>query len=318
MFGNIESNKRLISSAFGDTNSSARGGLELMYNCPFCEHRRGKVDKDKKMYVNVKNLKYWCFKCEAKGSLKVDEFTRTILGKGNSDIYKDLFELDKEMSGHPVEEENDGDNTFFIPHNKLKPGSMAYEYIVERGISQEDILYYDMREGDLFNPRHFGRVVIPNRVYSNVFTDMYVGRTYLDQEPKYSNPPQSARRSLVFNLHNIPKREPIIIAEGVISAIFTGRNGVATYGKYVTDTQMKLILNNKPKAIYVALDPDAQDQAVRLCDSLVSISDIPIYLIKMPDDDDPADLGYDGFQEYLRSSEQYKSKLYFDLLNLFD
>ncbi|AMM44890.1 DNA primase [Bacillus phage SP-15] len=318
MSGKIEANKRIIISVFGETKSTARAGLELLYDCPFCEERRGKADKDKKLYVNAKTMKYWCFKCEAKGSLGMDKFTRSILGEGNSDVYKELFEWERQSRGQKTEEEDEGDNTFFIPHQKLKPGTLPYDYMTRvRGISPEDIVYYDMREGDLFNPRHFGRVVIPNRVINNVFTDMYVGRGYLGQELRYSNPPDSARRLIVFNLHRIPKGEPITIAEGTISAIFTGRNGVCTYGKYVTSQQMKSILDNKPSALNIALDPDAQEQAVKLCSQLVSITDIPINLVQMPEETDPADLGYEGFQEYLKSAHRYKSKLYFDLMNIF-
>lgn len=317
MSGKIESNKRIIISVFGDTNVTARHGTELLYNCPFCEERRGKEDHDHKLYVNATTLRYWCFKCEAKGGLGMDKFTRSILGESNSEVYNQLFEWEQERRGQKPKSDEDEDNTFFIPRKKLVPGSMSYEYMTQnRGISHEDIVHYDMREGDLFNPRHFGRVVIPNRVIGNVFTDMYVGRGYLGQELRYSNPPDSARRLIVFNLHRIPKGEPITIAEGTISAIFTGRNGVCTYGKYVTDHQMRAILNNKPRELYIALDPDAQSQAIELCSKLVSISDIPIYLVQMPDETDPADLGYGGFQEYRRSAQRYQSKLYFDLMNI--
>ncbi|WJZ23533.1 DNA primase [Listeria phage LIS04] len=322
MSGRIEYNKRLIFSVFGETNATANDGKELIYNCPFCEERRGKADTDHKFYVNAKSLRYWCFKCEAKGSLGMNSFVKSILGEGNSDVYGQLFGvynsiLSRDRDLDDDTEEDDNSNTFFIPHKKLSPGSMAYEYMISRKLSPEDIIYYDMREGDLFNARHFGRVVIPNKVIGQVFTDMYVGRAYLGQELRYSNPPKSDRASSVFNLHRIEHNSPITIAEGAISAIFTGRNGVCTYGKYVTPAQLTSILNHKPSALYVALDPDAADQAEKLCHKIISRSDIPTYLVQMPEGMDPADLGYDGFNEYRKSSTRYVSKVYFQLGQLF-
>lgn len=323
MSGKIEYNKRLIFSVFGETEATANDGREVIYNCPFCPERRGKPDNDHKFYVNALTLEYWCFKCEARGSLGMTSFVKSILGEGNSDVYSELGHIYNSLISRDVKsddglEEDPMSNTFFIPHKKLTPGSMSYQYMIDRKVKPEDIEYYDMREGDLFNPRHFGRVVIPNKVINRVFTDMYVGRGYLGQELRYSNPPKSDRASSVFNLHRIPKNEPITIAEGTISSIFTGRNGVCTYGKHVTPAQIEAILSNEPSKLYVALDPDASDQAEKLCHKFVSLSDIPVYLVQMPDEMDPADLGYEGFDEYRKLASRYTSRLYFQLGQLFN
>lgn len=293
----------------------------MRYNCPFCLDRRGKADDDYKLYVSVTKLTYFCFKCEAKGRLQSDPDILSMLAEPDSVVVSELQDLILELQQDEIDDEpdddEDDDNIFMIPPNRLRPGTAAYEYMRSRGVRHEDIEFYDMREGDLTNSRFFGRVIIPNKVFNNVFTDMYVARGYLGQSKRYLNPPSSRKSEIVFNLHRIPEgADNIIIAEGAISAIFCGRTGVATYGKHVSRQQMEMIIKKRPKRIYVALDPDAHDNAIRLCDQLVGRTSIPIYLVELPEGKDPADLGYEGFQEYLKSAKRYQSKLVFDLMNL--
>ncbi|AWD93070.1 DNA primase [Bacillus phage vB_BceM-HSE3] len=299
----------------GDGSQSA----EISFCCPFCESRRGKPDTDYKMYVNIAKLKYWCFKCEAKGNLAPKGESRKALLQGSSEALASLVDYFDQKREEELELEDDGSNQFLIPTQKLRPGSNAYQYMIDRGVRHEDIEFYDMREGSLSHTLFFGRVVIPNVVTHNIFTDMFVARGYLHQEKRYLNPSASHKTEVVFNLHRIPQNVPdITICEGCISGIFTGRTCVATYGKYVAKSQMRMILNKKPQALYVSLDPDAREQALKLCSDIVGRTSIPLYQIDMPEGMDPADLGYEGFQEYKRSAKRYQSKLFFDMMDLFD
>ena len=145
-------------------------------------------------------------------------------------------------------------------------------------------------------------------------TDMFVAR-YIreipkdaqgkDMIPRYLNPFGDNRRKCVFNLHRIPKGVPIIITEGSLTAISAGSNAIATYGKYVTDSQLKTILSNQPSSIYVNLDPDAYESAVALCDKLLRMTSVPIYLVVLPDDKDANDLGHEDYMKYIINAKQY-------------
>ena len=39
---------------------------DMMYNCPFCEEKRGKIDNDHKFGINCKSGLGFCFKCHTK------------------------------------------------------------------------------------------------------------------------------------------------------------------------------------------------------------------------------------------------------------
>jgi len=120
------------------------------------------------------------------------------------------------------------------------------------------------------------------------------------------NPFGENKRKCVFNLHRIPTGSPIIITEGVFSAMAAGNSAVATYGKYVSDIQLRQILNKKPSVIYVALDPDALKEATELCERILKKSpNTPVHLVNMPDGKDPSDLEHASFMQILLQSYRY-------------
>lgn len=84
----------------------SRSGDELRFNCPNCEDKRGKPDKDGKFYFNIVKQKGYCFKCstafyvEADGvdkeELELERAYNTILSKIPKAIFEDL-EFPKEV-----------------------------------------------------------------------------------------------------------------------------------------------------------------------------------------------------------------------------
>ena len=57
--------KCLITYKFGD--DYVQSGDEMLYHCPFCPEL-GKRNNDRKLYVNSKNGKYHCFRCDTVGN----------------------------------------------------------------------------------------------------------------------------------------------------------------------------------------------------------------------------------------------------------
>lgn len=120
----------------------------------------------------------------------------------------------------------------------------------------------------------------------------------------------------------------LIINEGPINSIIAGRDSIATYGKFVSDIQLSMILKKKPKSVYVSLDTDARDKAEKLCSRIVSLSDAKVYLVELPevwDDEkqkmkglDASDLGKDKYEYYLSIARLYESSSMFFLENLFN
>ena len=314
----LQNRRNFIISIFGEDYIPA-GSTELRYQCPFCREQGLRFD-DYKLYVNCSLSKkgglWWCHRCESKGRIKFDP----LLSSGsNTDMYNQLDKwMNDAIKGQESNQEEESDY-FLIPSNIPMPGTLAWDYLIKRGINPSDMSFYNIRIPGLNDSRSmFNRIVIPNRVISNIWTDMYVARTYVDDKVRYKNPSLSKAHDLVFNLHRIPQNpDRLIINEGAINSIIAGRDSVATFGKHVSDSQLMLILEKNPKKIYVSLDVDALDIAEDLCNRLVSYSDSEIYLVELPTDSehpkglDASDLGREHYLDIINSSRRYTKKSIF-------
>lgn len=305
-------NITLIEDRFGTDHKQAGHG-ELTFNCPFCIKKRGKADNDHKLYVNSESLKFHCFKCNTSGRLKTNSDSQI-----SSSVIDALFEYFESGCDSEDTEEESEDNMFYFPVTQILPDTVAYKYCVDRGITKDLIDYYDIRlgVGDLT-----GRIVIPNTVYGNCWTDMYSARTVVNQIPKYKNPTGAKKNRLVFNLNRISEgADIIIIVEGVITAICGGKDCVAVYGCHPSTEQLDQILEKKSKAIYVCLDGDEAGQSGMLptLEYLASKYSGDLFYIKMPKDKDACDLGNRVYRKYVdKHKKKFVNSLIYSLDNFF-
>lgn len=266
-------------------------GKEIKFNCPFCM-KMGEPTPDKRYRFQLhigkdeKRGLYQCFRCGKKGRVKEED---VVLGKIN---LKDILPAEKGKEivlpdpFYPVTKEMD-----------------AYKYLLSRGMEEEDIAYYDLGISN-------GRVVFPDYIDNRL--TYWVSRSYgpTSYGPKYFNCPGVKRSNQLYNLGRFLSRsqDSIVITEGPISAIVAGRDAVATYGKMVTYDQITTIQRLPIQRVYVALDPDAKKEALKVAKSLASTS-LQVKLVCLPKGEDPASVGREGFQ-------LFKSKaLDFDLYN---
>ena len=84
--------------------------------------------------------------------------------------------------------------------------------------------------------------------------------------------------------------EPIILCEGVFDAMAFKRNAIPLFGKIILSKLKKEIIEKKVKDIYIALDSDARDKALDICQYFIE-NGIKVYLIELGDKD-PSELGY--------------------------
>ena len=302
-----QKNLTLITDNFGDDYKSATHN-EITFNCPFCMKKRGKADTDHKLYVNTKSLKFHCFKCGTSGRLKKLVNTESAYG-----VYEKLLKFGQTTA---VSEDDDTeDNMFYFPVTQIIPGTVAYDYCLKRGITEDLIKYYDIRLGI---DELFGRIVIPNNVYGSCWTDMYSARSMIGQIPKYKNPTGAKKNTLVFNLKSIkPDQEKVIIVEGVITAICGGKDCVATYGCHPSDDQLNQIISRTPKSIYCCLDGDEAGQSgmKALLEYLSNHYKGKLYYVTMPKDQDACDMGYAKFRSYIEENKrEYAGKFIYEFM----
>ena len=105
---------------------------------------------------------------------------------------------------------------------------------------------------------------------------------------KYKNPPVS--KDVVVFENQIDFSEPLILCEGVFDAMSVKSNSIPLFGKTILPKLYKKIVEKKVKDIFIILDSDAFDDAIRMTEKFVN-EGINVNFVKL-DGQDPNDLGY--------------------------
>lgn len=299
-----------IVAVFGDPVGS-NGKDEVRCYCPNCLERKGSPDKSGHLFVNTKTLVYHCVRCDYSGVIRRD------LKVDSRKIYDEEKEKDVSDTIRKFKEIFSGEDSypFKIPIDKVTTSSTATKYLLQRGFTLEQMEYYDMRVGSL--SQEFGRIIIPNRVSKRVYTDMYSARSYIDQSPKYHNPFDAKKSHIVFNLHRIPEGSPIILVEGVLTAVAAGFHAVSSFGKILSRSQASQIVAKHPSVIYVNYDYNTLRESNDACRLLRSLSpEVKILNVIMKDDRDAADMSREEYVKCLESAVLYEPPIYKDILEL--
>lgn len=301
----------VIIATYGDSYLSSASSYEMQYNCPYCESVRGKSDDDHKLYINSNKGVFRCFKCETKGYIDSKDI-KYFRNKINN--------LDTILSDF-IKFESSEITKYHIPSMSAVDHEVYRSYLINRGFTDDDIRFYDIRCGSSILKFYPYRVVVPNiiELSDRNRTDMLVARSIIPTEKfRYKNPPGSASKKSVFNLHRIPdNNDRICIAEGVFSSMSIGRDSVATYGKMSSIEQCKMIAKKSPKRIYIVYDFGAEDSASKLAKNLRNIAlKSEIFITPLTSEADPNDLGHDEINRLIEDTSVKYNQFYDILINL--
>jgi DNA primase len=172
----------------------------------------------------------------------------------------------------------------------------AAAYLKSRGITEDDILKYGI--GYCEGGRYANMVIIPSYDAKGIL-NYFTGRSF-QKEPsvKYRNP--SVSRDIVpFELF-INWDLPLILCEGPFDAISIKRNVIPLLGKNIQSNLMKKIVMSSVEKIYIALDRDAQKQALNFCEKLMNEGK-EVYLVDMQDKD-PSEMGFANFTNLIQET----------------
>ena len=109
--------------------------------------------------------------------------------------------------------------------------------------------------------KYASRIIIP--IICGDKKSFVARRIFEWQNNKYKNPPGSKHSQLLFGFDNIKKGETIYVCEGVTDVLRMsqyGYNAVSTFGKKISDNQIKLLSLKEPFEIVVLFDGDAIKQ----------------------------------------------------------
>ena len=286
----------LTNSVLGSGKSTARGNKA--YRCPYCNHHKPKLEIN--FTENKKGDNPWhCWVCDKKGKKLYQVFKQVeaspekmaelraivkYVGPETEVKVEHALELPKEYK------------TFENLKTSDVEGRQALYYLKNRGLTKDDILKYNI--GYCTSGRYRNMVIIPS-YDANGSLNYFTGRSF-EKEPyvKYRNP-EASRDIVPFELF-INWNIPIILCEGPFDAIAIKRNVIPLLGKNIQSNLMKKIVTSAVEKIYIALDKDAQKQALNFCERLMNEGK-EVYLVDLQDKD-PSEMGFKNFTKLIQET----------------
>jgi len=267
-----------IENILGKSNKRARDNYA--FHCPFCNHRKPKLEIN--MHTTEEGKNFWeCWVCQTRG-----QSIRSLLKQLNtpkdkaSEILKYLPKGSyKEYTGLSIVEIPKEFQPLYLASSESYVANMVKKYLYERGLNDNDFIKYGV--GYATTGAYGGRVIIPSYSESNQL-NFFVARTYDGNYFKYKNPETS--KDIIFFENLINWNQPIILCEGVFDAMSIRRNAVPILGKSISTSLYKKIITSKVKDIYVALDTDARDRALEIGEKFLNQGK-RVFLVDLPDKD---------------------------------
>lgn len=279
----------LANSVLGTGKQTARGNFA--YHCPFCNHHKPKLEVN--FTENKKGENPWhCWVCDKRGKRLSQIFKQVNASPKAMEELRAIVKTetaDKEIAVAEVLNLPKEFKTFKDISSTNIMGRHALAYLKSRNISEEDILKYNI--GYCESGPYKNMVIIPS-YDADGRLNYFTGRSF-EKEPKikYKNPSVS-RDIIPFELF-INWDIPFILCEGPFDAIAIKRNVIPLLGKNIQSKLMKKIVMSSVDKIYIALDKDAQKQALSFCEKLMNEGK-EVYLVDMKDKD-PSEMGFKNF-----------------------
>ena len=269
----------------------------IAFHCPFCHTSK------KKMEVNIVTQYWHCWVCNAAGRKLPILFRK--LNVQREKIAK-LVELlqdvewrpSKTTTDTPVLQLPDGYRPLWKLQEMSPEFRNAIHYLKGRGIGIHDILKY--RIGYCRKGLYKGKIIIPS-YDANGSLNYFVARAYYAEDKyKHKNPPAS-KDIVGFELH-INWNMPIILVEGAFDAITIKRNVIPLFGKTISNTLKRRIVEKGVRKIYICLDLDARKQALETAQYFMA-NGLDVYFVDITGKD-PNDLGFEKITDILNITEK--------------
>lgn len=223
-----------------------------------------------------------------------------IIRNANQDIQKPLSDGNEISIPYPY------DTITLNRHNNPK---QALDYLKGRGVGSDlierfRIGYVPLKHGGMYS----GRIVIPSY---DAFGDLsfWVARDFTERNKVKMFNPKVDKKKIVFNEERVNWYEPITIVEGPFDHIVVP-NSIPLLGKYLDEDNLiyKRLVEKSRSEIYIMLDNDAEEKAVKMYCELINTFRGRLKIIFLPDGYDPSDYyrdyGKKGIIEMLKSARE--------------
>lgn len=293
----------ILSKVFKDSPIFQKGGEELLFKCPKCDHHK------KKLNINILSGQYHCWVCDFKGR----GFISLLKNINAPKNYYSYFKNEKTYKKEIVIKDND---IIELPSEfcQLDPNSTSFQskpflnYCNMRKISNLDIMRYNI--GYCTSGLFKNKLIVPS-YDKNQKLNFYCGRSIYESDYKYQLCNHSKNIIGFESLINFNKQ--ITIAEGVFDAISIRYNVIPLFGTIMPSYLKLELIKHKPPRVNVVLDNDAYKKSLDICEFFIK-NNIPVHLVKL-EGKDPNVIGFEKVWDIINStpafneSELYKEKI---------
>ena len=285
----------LLNRVLGDSGVKLKKQNEFMYWSPFITHHK------RKLQVNIQTQKWHCWVSNTGGRNLFQLFKRV---NASREQFNELVELVGEPKYSRVKKQDKKDLVRLPDEYKplwnggdgiVKRHALTYMY--KRGFTDDDILKHNIGYCD--EGKYSNRIIIPS-YDSDGQLNFFVGRDFYKSKLKYLNS-FTSKDVIGFDLF-INWDEPIILCEGVFDAMSFKRNAIPLFGKTMSKKLHKKILEQKVKKVFLALDDDAQVDAMKISEKLMN-EGIDVRKIDLKNGD-PNDIGFKKLTKMLSETEE--------------
>lgn len=291
----------LVNSILGSGKRTARGNQA--HKCPFCNHHKPKLEIN--FTENKQGNNPWhCWACDKRGKTINSLFKQVKASPDKFTELKKLVKTGSEVKDYvvtksitlPKEYKSLSSNNDLIARHALA-------YLKSRNITKDDILKYNI--GYCESGRYAKMIIIPSYDAEGNL-NYFTGRSF-EKDPyiKYRNP-EASRDIIPFELF-INFDLPLVLCEGPFDAIAIKRNAIPLLGKNIQQNLMKKIVKSTVEKIYIALDTDAQKQALKFAEYFINEGK-EVYFMDL-DGKDPSEMGFNNFTKLIQNTfpiDQYE------------
>jgi len=277
----------------------------IAYHCPFCHSSRKKLEVQTLTSDQGENP-WHCWVCNKSGKKLPTLFKSLNVGRDKiAELYKVIDTLPKYNSNQIASLRMDT-TVVELPKQYISlcnySDSIEYKNAIhylrsKRKISLSEIVKYNI--GYCEEGEYAKKIIIPSYDEFGKL-NYFVGRAYYEAESFKHKNPNVSKNIVGFELF-INWSLPIVLVEGSFDAIAVRRNAIPLFGKTISEDLRKKIIEHKVTQLYIALDKDAQKQALEHAEYFMNAG-IQVYFVDLKEKD-PADIGFEKMTKLIKSTK---------------
>lgn len=291
--------EEVLTSLFKHSPSVQKGGEELAFFCPNCNHYK------KKLTINITTGKFHCWVCNFRGNNLYGLLKHL---KASSEYFDKLCKNWKPAKVVKKKTILQLPNEFVPVWQSSKSiiRKHTIAYCKKRGLNYNEMIRYNIGYCD--SGEYVNRVIIPS-YDTSANLNFFCGRDLFHSKMKYKL--CNSTKNIIGLESTINFNHPITLVEGVFDAFSVKFNAIPLFGTVVSDALKIKILLNSPPRVNVLLDSDAIKHSLKICKFLIDYG-ISTHLVNVGEED-AADLGHEKVCDIIDSTHPLTEA---DLYNL--